>query len=129
MAIFLEPLKLQMQYTYHNLTEANTDEKLVLAKKLSEVKSKLFKVEERFVYGEIEREVYINVSGKLRTEMDNFEGALQSVNQNFSNPGRLIGYAIKLCGKLGDSWEKGKLYQKTDLQNLLFPMGFCTTAE
>lgn len=120
---YLEPLKLQMQYTYHNLTDANSGEKRVIATKLGEVKEKLAKVEERFACGEIERDVYANVSGKLRTEMDNFVKAMQSVAQNFSNPDELINFTLDLVVKLGFSWGEGKLYQKTALQNLLFPVG------
>lgn len=67
--------------------------------------------------------MYMNVSGKLRTEMDNFGKALQSVAQNFSNPDELINFTLDLVVKLGFSWGEGKLYQKTALQNLLFPVG------
>jgi site-specific DNA recombinase len=120
---FIDPLIKQMQYTYSNLTEANSDEKQVLVKKLNEVKSKLFKVEERFACGEIEKEVYVNVSGKFRTEMDNFGKAIQSATQNFSNPDELINYTLEMVVKLGESWREGQLYQKTALQNLIFPIG------
>ncbi len=120
---YFEALQKQMQYTYYNLTDANSDEKRVLMGKLNEVNGKLSKVEERFAYGEIERDIYLKVSEKLREEKNQLEGEVKSVAQNFSNPDELINYTLDLCVKLGKSWEEGELYQKTALQNLVFPVG------
>lgn len=120
---FNEALKEQMQYTYHNLTDANSDERRELKKKLSEATEKLGKLEERFAYGEIERELFLKVSEKCRAEKSNLEDALQSASQNFSNSDELINFTLEMVVKLGESWKLGELYQKTALQNLLFPMG------
>jgi site-specific DNA recombinase len=120
---YLEPLKKQMEYTYSNLTDYNSDEKRVIATKLGEVREKLNKVEERFACGEIEREVYLKVSEKLRTEMDNFEKSMLSVSHSFSNHEELINYTLETLVTIGESWGNGELYQRTAIQNLLFPVG------
>ena len=120
---FNEALKEQMQYTYHNLTDANSDEKRELKKKLSEATEKLNKLEERFAYGEIERELYLKVSEKCRVEKRNLDGAIQSSSQTFSNHDELIDFTVELCEKMSITWEEGQLYQKTALQNLIFPVG------
>lgn len=120
---FIEPLREQMEFTYHNLTEVNYDEKRVLSGKINETNDKILKVEERYACGEIERDIYVNVAGKLREEKRKLEQEMESVAQTFSNPDELINYALDLTVKAGELWTKGELYQKTALQNLMFPVG------
>ena len=120
---YIEALRKQMEYTFFNLTDSNSDEKRVLTGKLNDVNDKLNKVEERFAYGDIERDVYIKFSEKLRVEKSNLECEIQSHSQNFSNHKELINYTLNFCVKLGESWGKGELFQRTALQNLVFPLG------
>ena len=65
----------------------------------------------------------MKVSEKCRTEKNNLEGAIRSSSQNFSNPDELIDFTVELCEKMSITWGKGQLYQKTALQNLIFPAG------
>ncbi len=59
-------LKEQLLLTYDNLLKSTSDIKSISKQRLSEVQGKLDKLEERFAYGEIDREIFDKIGGKLQ---------------------------------------------------------------
>ena len=59
---YIELLKKQLEYTYHNLTESSASNQKALEMRISDLKEKIGKVEKRFAFGEIDRSIYDNVA-------------------------------------------------------------------
>jgi hypothetical protein len=62
---FVEPLIVQLRYTWDNLTESNTSEKKALFAKLNEVEKYLETLERRHAYGEIKIDIFEKFSAEL----------------------------------------------------------------
>lgn len=120
---FSEPIRQQLIYTYYNLTETNTDEVKLYKGRISELKGKLDKVEERFAFGEIDRDIYEKVAGKLRVENAEIEAQMEKTLVNLSNPEELIEFTVDLSTKLATVWASSDFSQKQALQKVIFPEG------
>lgn len=119
----IAPLKVQMNYVFEYHNESNKDAVEQLKYNLKSIKDKLEKVEERFVYGEINMELYTKFSKKLKLEE---EAILKEIQNNSIEKSKLNFYlenTIKLLTNLLKNWELSNYVDKQKLQNLLFPHG------
>ena len=116
-------LKEQLEFTYNNLTEKNTDFKKELTSKLGELETKIKSVKERFAVGEIERNLYTEVSAKLDKEKSGIEFEIEKSGKRVSNLQKLIDYTMDLSSKLHTTWELSEYTDKQNLQKIVFPEG------
>jgi site-specific DNA recombinase len=116
-------LKEQLEFTYNNLTEKNTDLKKELTLKSSETQIKIKNVKERFATGEIERNLYAEVSAKLEKEKSDIETEIEKTGSRVSNLEKLINYTMDLSSKLHTTWKLGEHTDKQNLQKIVFPEG------
>ena len=119
----IEPLKIQLQYTWENLTESNTSEKKALSLKLNEVEEGLYNLRKRHAIGTISLDVYEQFSNEMIAQKEAVLEQLEKLNQKLSNPKELINFALKLSANLAPVWASGDYYQKQTFQNVLFPKG------
>ncbi|WP_193786562.1 zinc ribbon domain-containing protein, partial [Kordia jejudonensis] len=120
---FIAPLKLQMKYTFEYYNESNKDVTEHLRYNLKAIKEKIEKVEERFVYGEINMELYSKHSEKLKLEE---AGVLKEIEKSTIEKSKFnlhVENSIKLLANLPNMWELSDCMVKQKLQNLLFPNG------
>jgi site-specific DNA recombinase len=120
---FLNPIKDQLLYTYKRLTDTDQDVYRGLKQSLSDVESKLEKVEERFAYGEIDRDVFEKVGGKLKEEKRKIEDQIEESKNKLSNPSLFIEKALEICSDLSNLWVSADYIGKVNLQKILFPSG------
>ncbi|MDB5223931.1 MAG: putative bacteriophage resolvase/recombinase [Chitinophagaceae bacterium] len=121
---FIEPLKLQLSYTFSSMNQGSEKEKLSLENKLKEVGQKIDKVEERFALGEIDdKEVYNKIRSKFLEDYNQIEGMIRRVDIKLSNPENFINYSVKLSSKLNTMWSCSNFDMKQKLQRLMFPEG------
>lgn len=120
---FIAPLKLQMKYTFEYYNESNKDVIEHLKYNQKAVKEKIEKVEERFVYGEINMELYNKFSNKLKSEQQEIEKEIQNSTIEKSKFELYIENSMKLLANLPKTWELSSYVNKQKLQNLLFPHG------
>ena len=116
-------LKEQLEFTYNNLIEKNTDLKKELTLKLSEAQTKIKNVKERFATGEIERNLYAEVSVKLKKEKSDIETEIEKTGSRVSNLEKLINYTMDLSSKLHTTWKLSDYTDKQNLQKVIFPDG------
>jgi len=116
-------LKEQLLLTYDNLMKSSSETKSLSKQRLGEVQAKLDKLEERFAYGEIDRDVFEKVGGKLREEIRAIERELDESKNKLSNPEKLVTRALEICSNLSQLWISGGYDEKVQLQNLMFPEG------
>ncbi|MFI5151652.1 MAG: recombinase family protein, partial [Bacteroidia bacterium] len=120
---WVEPLIVQLRYTWDNLTESSADEKRSLSAKMNELDAKLEKLEERHAYGEIGADIYSKFSIKLLGEKKDLSDNLEGLTLQLSNPRELIDFTCHLSLKLAPVWDYSDFHQKQRLQYLLFPKG------
>lgn len=116
-------LRDQFMKAYKEDIEKNTTSNREIKTKLTELKQKVEKVEERFAYGEIDRDIYEKVSGKLKTEMTELNLQLDNGSLYLSNPLEVVNKALEITSNLVNLWVASDSKEKKNLQNLLFPKG------
>jgi site-specific DNA recombinase len=128
-AKYIEPLKLQLQYTWDSLTERNTSDKKSLSLKLNEVEESFYNLRKRHAIGAISLEVYEEFSTEMKASKQKLVDELELLNQKLSNSKDLINYTCKLASNLAAMWDLGDYYQKRMFQNMLFPCGIVYNAK
>ena len=91
--------------------------------KLSDLKDKLEKVDDRFAVGEIDRPIYEKASGKLKAEIKQISEELEKSNFSLSNPSELIEKGVAFASELANCWLNGDYEERQTVQNILFPEG------
>ncbi|QHI36542.1 hypothetical protein IMCC3317_19050 [Kordia antarctica] len=120
---FIAPLKCQLNYVFEYHNESNKDVTEQLKYNLNAIKEKLEKVEERFVYGEINMELYTKFSKKLKLEQEAIEKEIKNNSIEKSKFNLYMDNSIKLVSNLHKTWELSNYVNKQKLQDLLFPHG------
>lgn len=80
-------------------------------------------MEERFAYGEIERDLYVKLSTKLNQELIEKNKELEKTQLKLSNSDELIDKSIEIGCKLESYWENADIEDKKIMQKVLFPEG------
>jgi site-specific DNA recombinase len=119
----LDPLSVQLGYTWENLTASTTSEKKSIANKLTEVEKGLYDLRRRHAIGKVTMDVYEEFSVEMKEQEKALLEALEKLNYNLSNPKELISFSCNIATKLTPVWNSGNYYQKRNLQNMLFPKG------
>ncbi|MBN8696052.1 MAG: recombinase family protein [Bacteroidetes bacterium] len=119
----IEPLKLQLLYTYENMTARKTENQSLLNQSLNDLKKKMENIEERHAIGDINRTVYEKYTQKYQNEIDKIENELPKEKQKLSNPEKLIEFAVNISSKINTVWESSHYTQKLNLQKMIFPEG------
>jgi hypothetical protein len=121
--IAIAPLKRQLAYVYESSNSRNADIKKALAGKLTEVNTKLEKLEERHAFGEINVDVYSKYTTKLLEEKESISSELEKLTIKLSNPKELFDFVCRFASKLATVWTSADYHQKQTIQNLVFPHG------
>ncbi|MHB8262091.1 MAG: recombinase family protein [Bacteroidia bacterium] len=119
----IEPLQIQLQCTWENLTESNTSEKKALSNKLNEVEEEFYNLRKRHAIGTVSVDVYDEFSAEMKAKKETILTQLEKLNQKLSNPKELIYYTCKFAANLAPIWDSGDYYQKQVFQNTVFPKG------
>ena len=90
---------------------------------LSTLNAKLEKLEERFAFGEIDREIFEKVGGKLKQEIKAINDEVNRPGIELSNPASLIDHSLEIISNLSDFWVSTDYDDKRKLQEVLFPGG------
>ncbi len=119
----IEPLKVQLQYTWDNLAETNTGEKKSLSLQLNSLQEEFQTLRKRHALGLVTLDVYSEFAGEMESRIKALQERYAELDQNLSNPKELINYTCKLASNLVKVWDMGDYYQKVIFQNTLFPSG------
>ena len=125
----IEPLKMQLRYTWENLTENNANEKTSISLKLNETEQKLYNLKKRHAFGEVSLDIYNEFSTELINQKEALSTELEKLTQKLSNPNELIDFSLKLSSNLATVWASGDYYQKQTFQKTLFPQGLSFDAK
>jgi DNA invertase Pin-like site-specific DNA recombinase len=119
----IAPLKTQMKYTFDYHNQSNKDNTATLKYNLKTITQKIDKIQERFVIGEIDGELYQKFNNKFRTEKEGIEEEINKTGLESSNLDSYINNSLKLFCNLNNVWGSSSYLEKQKLQNILFPEG------
>ncbi len=119
----IEPLKIQLHYTWENLTETNTSDKKIISLKLNEVEEEFYNLRKRHAIGLVSLDIYEEFAAEMKSRKEKLLEQYEKFNQTLSNPLELIHFTCKLAANLAPVWSSGDYYQKQTFQNVLFPQG------
>jgi site-specific DNA recombinase len=117
------PLKEQLEYVCESLKDSGKESKGRIQKNVESLNEKLGRLEERFAYGEIDRDIFEKVSGKLRKEIQEASDQMRKSSFELSNPQFLIDHSLEIIANLSEFWVSGDFESKRKLQDVLFPEG------
>ena len=117
------PLKTQLQYTFEHYNKTDKDLVATLKYNLKGIDEKIEKVEERYVIGEINGELYNKFVHKFKKEKEDTEAEIQKSSLESSNLNYYIDESLNLFTKLNNIWSSSDYSSKQKLQNVLFPDG------
>lgn len=119
----IEPLKIQLHYTWENLTETNTSDKKIVSLKLNEVEEEFYNLRKRHAVGLVSLDIYEEFAAEMELKKEKLLEQYEKLNETLSNPLELIHFTCKLAANLAPVWSSGDYYQKQTFQNVLFPQG------
>jgi site-specific DNA recombinase len=119
----VEPLQIQLRYTWDNLTESNTGEKKALSLKLNEVEEEYYNLRKRHAIGKVTMDIYEEFSEEMKVRKKKLLEEFEKLDQKLSNPKELIHFTTKLTANLAPVWDSGDYYEKQIFQNTIFPAG------
>ncbi|MFV0590755.1 MAG: recombinase family protein [Draconibacterium sp.] len=124
-----ELVRLQLEEQMAVFFKSQLEEAKSLKNKLAETRRKLDAIEERFVNGEIDRNLYEKFRPKYEKECFEIEQELGRTGGYKSNLIKVVDFAAKLCLNPLEMWGKSDLDGKRVFQNLLFPEGIIYNRE
>jgi site-specific DNA recombinase len=121
--ILIDPVSEYLESLFEIQSQESVGQSKELRAKITELKEKLFKVEERYALGDIDREIYDRISSKLNLEKGTLSSSLSDLELNLSNPSKMIRNSVEKAANLTNWWVSGDAVTKHNFQELLFPGG------
>nr|WP_319511398.1 recombinase family protein [uncultured Draconibacterium sp.] len=122
-------IRVQLEEQMAGFFKSATDEAKTLKSRLREIERKMETMDERFVTGEIHRDLYERFRPKYEKEHFEIEQELSKTGSYSSNLKKVIDFAIRICLKPLELWDNSDLYGKRIFQKLLFPEGIIYNRE
>ncbi|WP_340154236.1 recombinase family protein [uncultured Winogradskyella sp.] len=120
---YVAPLKKIIYDTFVSMNEEGIKDSENLNKEIIVLKNKLDRLEERYVFEEINRSQYDKFKVKLSTEINQKRENLSSHSFDSSNLKKSINLALKYALNLPLLWSSGNIETKRAVQYMLFPDG------
>ncbi len=121
--LLIPQLKAQLKRTFNNMNLQNKEQEEVFLRQKREVQKKLDTINERFVLGEIDRQMYEQFKSRYMAEMVQVDKELDKTTQKTSNLDYFIDSSINITQNINALWDKSPYEMKQKIQNLVFPEG------
>ena len=76
-----------MTYTYDNITKGLRTSKKSIKKTITELKTKIESIEERYALGEVDNTIYKKFKDKYKTQKDELQSKIENPSPSSSNLG------------------------------------------
>ena len=120
---YVAPLKELVYDTFVKMNAEDIKESKRLEKDIESLEAKLERLEERYVFEEINKLQYDKFKQKLATEISQKQKVMSKSNFNSSNLKKSINQALKYALNLPLLWSSGDLETKRKIQYMVFPEG------
>ena len=125
----LNIINVQLEEQMAVFFKTQIEEAKSLKNRLAAIERKLGAIEERFVIGEIDRNLYEKFRPKYEKECFEIKQELDKTGGYKSNLKKVIDFATETCLNPLILWEKSDLNSKRIFQNLIFPEGIIYNRE
>ena len=119
----LEPLKDKLKSAFDHFNKTDFDLIASLKYNLKGIDEKIEKLQERFVIGEINQELYEKFLSKFKMEKDEIIREIEVASFDSSNLENYIQNSLELFSNINDVWGSSDFSAKQKLQKVLFPEG------
>jgi len=116
-------LKQMMLYTIQQCNREAVEQVKLHQKELIKIEQRMEQLEERFVFGEIEKPLYEKYNKKFEQERVQISAELEQNEISSSNLENCVNYVVDISQNLSNMWASGDYQAQVKLQNLLFPDG------
>lgn len=120
---FIAPLREMLHYTFVSMNKEAIEDSERLTKEVNAIELKLDRIEERYVFEEINKSQYYKFRTKLLTEVNEKKKNLSHNAFDSSNLKKAIDRALKYALNLPLLWSSGNIETKRKLQYMVFPDG------
>ena len=90
---------------------------------MTEKKEQIEKIERKFLFDEISKEIHDNHSSKINEEIKVFTDDLSKTEINSSNLEKAVEKCLVMAQNISSTWVAASFEDKRSLQNLIFPQG------
>jgi site-specific DNA recombinase len=123
----IAPFKLRMVETFFQMNESNREDAKLIKGQLQEMESKIEKLEERYAYGEITRDMYDKFASKLKGEKAEIAERVAEIDFQLSNLEDYIISLLEIASNLNFLWGAKEFAVKSELQISFFLKEFTMT--
>ncbi len=120
---FVAPLKIMLNDAFVSMNKESIEDSKRFIKEISGLELKLDRLEERYVFEEINKSQYDKFRSKLLTEINEKKKNLSTSTFDSSNLKKAISIALKYALDLPLLWSSGNIETKRKLQYMIFPEG------
>lgn len=106
-----------------SMQEEKKETEILLKNQLTEIGKKIEAAEEKFITGDIDKEIYDKYRVKFKAEKSKILDEIDSLSINLSNLQKSINKYCNLLMNIPSLWASGGYDEKIEIQNLLFPDG------
>ncbi|MCB9195528.1 MAG: recombinase family protein [Flavobacteriales bacterium] len=122
-------VKKGIQLMYKAIFEEQFENQSLQKAKIAELQKKLDTIEEKFVVGDINKDLYTKYSQKYGEEMREIEAELAKLSFGSSNLEKCLDLVMKFCEKPLKWWRSAHIGERTLMQNIIFPDGIIYNRE
>ncbi len=119
----IEPLKLVLANSFEELNKDKEVRKKELKTTLRAIEVKLEKLEEKYIFDEINQAVYKKHLSKLTSEKNEILIEINKPHLKLANLQKFIDYSVKISSNLLNMWDEGNYDDRMSIQKMLFPKG------
>ncbi len=120
---YIAPVKDEFMNLALTTQQNNKENEALFKSQLSEINKRLELTEEKFICGDINKELYDKFSAKYKAERLDILNQLDTMRLNLSNLEKTINKYCNLLMNIPSMWACGGYEAKRELQNFLFPDG------
>jgi site-specific DNA recombinase len=116
-------IKSGVKSLYESFFKEQFENRSILKNRITETEKKIEAVEEKYVLGDIGKDLYDKYREKYNDEVKGIRKDLEKVSVGSSNLEKCIDFVVKTCMNPLNLWVSSRIDQKMNLQNLMFPDG------
>lgn len=117
------PIKDELMSYMTKVADDNQGNEKLFKAQLTEVNKKIEMLEERYILGEISRDLYVKFIEKYRIEKSVIEENIAKCTVDLSNLENEIDLYLLICGCLPAIWQEASYQRKLEIQEMVFPEG------
>ena len=125
----VDPFKLQIEKIMNGYSDSTKNEMVIYKKQVTELTNKREKLEERWAYGDIDKDTYQKFLRRIEDEIKALMEKYKIPDVEISNLHNRLDKVIDFSQNTSKYWVSGSLNVKKTIQNVVFPDGLVLDTE